>query len=101
MSAPLPVIRPRATIHSSALPKETLNWEISYSELEMGEKIGEGAYGCVYKGKYRETEVAVKQLKQSLSDSDLEEFRQEAQLMKSLRNHTNVVLLVTPRVLCY
>ena len=85
---------PRPTLHASALPKEFLNWEISYADLDIKEQIGEGAFGYVFRAKYRSTDVAVKQLKQNLKEADLLEFRQEASLMKSLRNHSNVVLLV-------
>jgi mitogen-activated protein kinase kinase kinase 9 len=55
-------------------------------------KIGEGAFGVVYKCKYRQSFVAVKQLKQISLDSDQgREFLAEARLMIDLKPHANVV----------
>lgn len=73
-----------------------VEWEIEYSELEMDTKIGEGAYGAVFKGTYLSTPVAVKQIKENATQNDkfVEEFRKEAQLMKNIKTHPNIVLLV-------
>lgn len=48
-----------------------------------------------FRAKWRETTVAVKQLKTvDLSARKLEEFRAEAELLKNLRPHPNVVLFL-------
>jgi preprotein translocase subunit YajC len=38
----------------------TDDWEIEYSELDMGEQLGTGGYGAVHKAMWKGTEVAVK-----------------------------------------
>jgi len=71
------------------------SWEIDPTELEYDSKIGEGAYGIVWKGKFRGTPVAIKQLKdENWEESKVQEFRKETQLVRNLRNHINVVLLL-------
>jgi hypothetical protein len=35
------------------LEDEVARWEIKSSEINLGEKIGKGSYGVVYKGKLR------------------------------------------------
>jgi len=71
------------------------SYEIQYSDLKMEKEIGSGAYGVVYKAKWRSTPVAVKQLKSTqFSDKELEDFRSECDLMMKLRPHVNVVLLL-------
>jgi len=64
---------------------------IDYSQLEIGEKIGEGAYGTVFKGKWRSGTVALKILLGHLEGQQLLDFRSEASIHKQLRPHTNVV----------
>lgn len=39
------------------------NWEIDYSALTIVEKIGEGAFGEVFKGRLWGTDVAIKKIK--------------------------------------
>jgi len=71
-------------------------WEIDYGELEIDKRIGQGAYGSVYKGKWRNTEVAIKTIREnmdSFQDSMLDEFHAEAEMMMDMRPHTNVVQL--------
>ncbi|PRP87620.1 hypothetical protein PROFUN_04647 [Planoprotostelium fungivorum] len=68
-----------------------LNWE----ELQLIKQIGSGAFGVVYKGKWRALDVAVKQIKATeLKESDLADFLAEATLLKNLRPHPNVVLFI-------
>jgi len=63
------------------------------SKMEIKKKIGEGAFGCVYLGILNRTEVAIKQLsKNNASEEDIKEFIAEAELMKNLPVHPNVVL---------
>lgn len=80
---------------------------IPHSEIQYGSKLGEGAFGIVYKGMYKKTEgnfyffsflsiqieclknfflsflVAIKKsLAYKMADSELEDFKSEAKLMK-------------------
>jgi serine/threonine protein kinase len=66
-------------------------WEIQPDEVVLGPRIGIGSFGEVYRGIWRQTDVAVKRLlDQEVSPQMLEEFRQEICIMKRLR-HPHVV----------
>ncbi|XP_059453116.1 probable serine/threonine-protein kinase SIS8 isoform X2 [Corylus avellana] len=68
--------------------------EIQWEEITLGERIGLGSYGEVYRGDWHGTEVAVKKfLNQDISGESLEEFKSEVRIMKRLR-HPNVVLFM-------
>ncbi|KAL6073276.1 fibroblast growth factor receptor 3-like [Balamuthia mandrillaris] len=69
------------------------NWFINRKELEFIEEIGQGAFGVVWKGAWRQTEVAIKKL-HTMDDEQLDSFQHEAQLMRNLRPHPNVVQLM-------
>lgn len=77
---------------------ETEWWDIKFSELVLGPELGRGAFGVVYRGKWRLQDVAVKQIlsagNPTLSEKQLEEFRAEAALMMGMRPHRNVVQLL-------
>lgn len=68
--------------------KETLTdkWVIDALELEYTLKLGSGSSGKVYKGIYRGKEVAVKVLKAVTTQSQLEEFKKEFQIMCAIRS---------------
>ncbi|XP_010274700.1 PREDICTED: serine/threonine-protein kinase EDR1 [Nelumbo nucifera] len=73
---------------------DVAEWEIPWEEITLGERIGLGSYGEVYRGEWHGTEVAVKKfLDQDISGDALEEFRSEVRIMKRLR-HPNVVLFM-------
>ncbi len=68
--------------------------EIKFASLQLGQLVGQGAFGRVYSGKWRGSPVAVKVLAvPSLTPELVDEFRGEAQLMAALR-HPNVVLFM-------
>nr|KJB34267.1 hypothetical protein B456_006G056600 [Gossypium raimondii] len=68
--------------------------EIPWEDITLGERIGLGSYGEVYRGDWHGTEVAVKKfLDQDISGELLEEFKSEVLIMKKLR-HPNVVLFM-------
>jgi len=70
-------------------------WDLDYEELQIGKILGEGSFGIVYKARWREQDVAIKQLKGMGLNSakELELFRREADLMVGLKPHPNVVTL--------
>ncbi|XP_057850097.2 probable serine/threonine-protein kinase SIS8 [Cryptomeria japonica] len=73
---------------------DVAEWEIPWEDITLGERIGLGSYGEVYRGDWHGTEVAVKKfLDQDISGDALEEFRSEVRIMKRLR-HPNVVLFM-------
>ncbi|KAL3512185.1 hypothetical protein ACH5RR_024902 [Cinchona calisaya] len=68
--------------------------EIPWEDMALGERIGLGSYGEVYRGDWHGTEVAVKRfLDQDLTGESLEEFKSEVRIMKRVR-HPNVVLFM-------
>eukprot|EP01118_Nematostelium_gracile_P018804 TRINITY_DN8497_c0_g1_i1.p1 TRINITY_DN8497_c0_g1~~TRINITY_DN8497_c0_g1_i1.p1 ORF type:complete len:462 (-),score=77.47 TRINITY_DN8497_c0_g1_i1:4-1389(-) len=70
-------------------------WDIQYSELHLEKELGRGAFGIVYRGKWRFQDVAVKHLlNQKMTEKELAEFKSECQLMMNLRPHKNVVPLL-------
>ncbi|OAY70760.1 Serine/threonine-protein kinase EDR1 [Ananas comosus] len=67
--------------------------EIQWEDLTLGERIGLGSFGEVYKGELHGTEVAVKKfLHQDISGDALEEFRSEARGMNYLHNCTPIIV---------
>jgi len=65
---------------------------IRMSELTLKERIGRGSFGVVYRGYWRYTEVAVKQIPIT-PEVSLEGLMGEAKLMANLR-HPNVTVLM-------
>ncbi|CAA7043158.1 unnamed protein product [Microthlaspi erraticum] len=79
---------------SDAALDDVSDCEILCEEITVGERIGLGSYGEVYRGDWHGTEVAVKKfLDQDVTGEALEEFRSEVRIMKKLR-HPNIVLFM-------
>ncbi|XVF09488.1 hypothetical protein REPUB_Repub07fG0097400 [Reevesia pubescens] len=79
---------------SDATLDDVADCEIPWEEITLGDRIGLGSYGEVYRGEWHGTEVAVKKfLDQGISGESLEEFKSEVLIMKKLR-HPNVVLFM-------
>jgi len=57
----------------------------------MDQEIGRGFFGVVYQGRWRAGVVAIKQLANELNSAQMKDFKAEAELMASLRPHTNVI----------
>jgi Janus kinase 2 len=70
-------------------------WRVDYQEVKKSKLIGKGRFGKVYKGMWREKEVAVKVLieKKELKASVIGEFVSEVSIMCDLR-HPNVLLFI-------
>ncbi|XP_052732379.1 probable serine/threonine-protein kinase SIS8 isoform X2 [Vigna angularis] len=72
---------------------EVAEYDIPWEEIKMGERIGLGSYGEVYRGEWHGTEVAVKKfLYQDISGELLEEFKSEARGMNYLHSSTPVIV---------
>ena len=57
-------------------------------------KLSEGGYGIVYRGKWKHTTVAIKEIKKEIIEQDkLEEFRNECAVMEVIR-HPNIVMFL-------
>ncbi|XP_059438560.1 serine/threonine-protein kinase STY17 [Corylus avellana] len=69
-------------------------WEIDTRQLTIGEKVGSGSFGDLYKGTYFSQEVAIKFLKpERVNKEMLKEFSQEVYIMRKVR-HKNVVQFI-------
>ncbi|XVF35341.1 hypothetical protein REPUB_Repub18cG0137300 [Reevesia pubescens] len=74
--------------------RDVSEWEIPWEDLQIGERIGIGSYGEVYRADWNGTEVAVKKfLDQDFSGDALVQFKCEVEIMLRLR-HPNVVLFM-------
>ncbi|PRP81428.1 putative leucine-rich repeat receptor-like protein kinase [Planoprotostelium fungivorum] len=68
---------------------------INYEELKNMQMIGCGAFGIVYRAKWRETQVAVKQIKSELiTQKQLEAFLKEVFIWQGLKVHPNIVTFI-------
>lgn len=65
---------------------------VNPKKLRMGDKIGEGSFGVVYKGEYQRNVVAIKKMSKKMlaSTNAVEEFSNEVYVMCAL-DHTNVL----------
>lgn len=65
---------------------------VPYYELTLEECIGVGGFGKVYKGRWREQSVAIKQVQGMLSAEDVRLFRREINILSKLRSRHVVQL---------
>ncbi|XXQ31678.1 Protein kinase domain containing protein [Plasmodiophora brassicae] len=69
-------------------------WEIDYNQITILEKIGDGAFGEVFKGRLWGTDVAVKTIKaDQVTESVVDDLKKEVAILSQLR-HPNVVLYI-------
>lgn len=66
------------------------SWSIDPSQVQIHRQLGEGASAQVFKGTYRGQEVAVKVMKQRLSDKQLLDFEFEFDIMRDMKSKYNV-----------
>jgi serine/threonine protein kinase len=86
---------PAPVILNERPPPIRSRWEIDPVELQLGAELGRGAFGVVYRARWRQQDVAVKQVGyQNLTSDELDSFSREAQLMMNLRPHKNIVALM-------
>jgi tetratricopeptide (TPR) repeat protein len=89
-SAPTSVIatQGQASTTSTATTAVSLNasYQIPYAELQLGEKLGKGGFGIVYKATWRLQPAAVKVLRDDKpTEATINAFKTEMQIMASLR----------------
>jgi len=102
---PLPHFSASPFSGASIVPGGGMEDQILYQDLILEEKLGEGAFGVVWKALYHRNHVAVKQLKESssLDPKILHQFADEALLMRAMQPHPNVVQFLgicTNPILC-
>ncbi|XP_058730442.1 serine/threonine-protein kinase EDR1-like [Vicia villosa] len=74
------------------LPYE--EWNIDFSELTVGTRVGIGFFGEVFRGIWNGTDVAIKVfLEQDLTAENMEDFCNEISILSRLR-HPNVILFL-------
>lgn len=77
-------------------PAGLFSWEFKHNQITLLKKVGQGAYGEVYKGKVKRGnktfDAAIKAMRKDLDagDEKMKEVMAEARLMRSL-NHPNIV----------
>ncbi len=68
-------------------PTKSSEFFIDVNDIKLGDKLGGGNFGIVYKGTWNRQEVAVKQLlMRNLSDDSQEEFEKEAKVWSKLHH---------------
>lgn len=75
-------------------PQVHEQWEIDFELLNIQSKVGDGAFGEVFRGRLWGTDVAIKKLKsEQLTPQILQELKQEIAILSTLR-HPNVLLYI-------
>eukprot|EP01122_Echinamoeba_exundans_P012284 TRINITY_DN5092_c0_g1_i1.p1 TRINITY_DN5092_c0_g1~~TRINITY_DN5092_c0_g1_i1.p1 ORF type:complete len:825 (-),score=115.98 TRINITY_DN5092_c0_g1_i1:230-2704(-) len=71
-------------------------WRIKWEELSLDAKLGQGAFGVVWRGRWRKTTgVAIKQTTGiAMDEVVLQSFKKEALLLLNLRPHPHVVQML-------
>ncbi|CAH8355604.1 unnamed protein product [Eruca vesicaria subsp. sativa] len=85
-------------VESSTLQNQPLlpyqEWDIDFSELTVGTRVGIGFFGEVFRGVWNGTDVAIKLfLEQDLTAENMEDFCNEISILSRIR-HPNVVLFM-------
>ncbi|ONK80099.1 uncharacterized protein A4U43_C01F13880 [Asparagus officinalis] len=85
-------------LHSSPFLNKPLlpfeEWNIDFSELTVGTRVGIGFFGEVFRGIWHGTDVAIKVfLEQDLTVENMEDFCNEVSILSRLR-HPNVILFL-------
>ncbi|EKE41936.1 hypothetical protein ENUP19_0082G0082 [Entamoeba nuttalli] len=74
-------------INLRLIVKTQISTILDYDEVKEEEKIGEGGFGIVFKGKFRGNEVAIKKMKQvENKESSMFEFLKEVEMLDKFRS---------------
>ncbi|KAH3759444.1 TKL protein kinase [Pelomyxa schiedti] len=80
-----------APLTSQIIPEgQKYHTEISFDQLKVGDLVGRGAAGKVYKGVYEGQEVAIKHYSEDNVQFNLKDFRKEIAIM-SVLDHENLI----------
>ena len=78
---------------------------VNFSEIELGDRIGGGGVGIIYKGWWRDEPVALKTLFDARIGADLKQEYMDELLVMSKVQHSNIVKFLgacmTPPNLCF
>ncbi|XP_010279135.1 PREDICTED: serine/threonine-protein kinase EDR1-like isoform X2 [Nelumbo nucifera] len=86
------VLESSTFLNKPLLPFE--EWNIDFSELTVGTRVGIGFFGEVFRGIWNGTDVAIKVfLEQDLTTENMEDFCNEISILSRLR-HPNVILFL-------
>ncbi|MCD7446189.1 hypothetical protein HAX54_045246 [Datura stramonium] len=86
------VIESSRILNKPLLPFD--EWNIDFSEITIGARVGIGFFGEVFRGIWNGTEVAVKVfLEQDLTEENIEDFANEISILSRIR-HPNVILFL-------
>jgi len=66
------------------------NWKVDFNDLEIGEQLGQGSIGKVFKGKWRGLTVAIKEIHHTANEDQIQE---ELSLLIKVR-HPNLTLFM-------
>ncbi|KAK1274747.1 Serine/threonine-protein kinase CTR1 [Acorus gramineus] len=88
----------KKVLESSPFLKKPLfpfqEWNIDFSEITVGTRVGIGFFGEVFRGTWNGTDVAIKIfLEQDLTAENMEDFCNEISILSRLR-HPNVILFL-------
>jgi hypothetical protein len=72
--------------------EELFKFLLTFDDIVLGDKLGQGSYGIVYKAKYKGETVACKMI--NGEEANTEEFLQEAKVMSTIPPHPNVIRLI-------
>lgn len=83
-----------------------MGWaNVDFADIELGERIGGGGVGIIYKGWFREKPVALKTLFDARIGADLKQEYMDELLVMSKVEHSNIVKFLgacmTPPNLCF
>ncbi|XP_062206482.1 serine/threonine-protein kinase EDR1-like [Phragmites australis] len=86
------VLESSSFLNKPLLPFE--EWNIDFSEITIGTRVGIGFFGEVFRGIWNGTDVAIKMfLEQDLTTENMEDFCNEIYILSRLR-HPNVILFL-------
>jgi serine/threonine protein kinase len=88
------------SVNSGRLPPVPGVREITLDDIEVGEKIGQGGFSTIHKGRLNGTPVAIKKIfDPRLTDELLQEIQNEI-VMQGILRHPNICILmgVIPKI---